>query len=150
MTTEDYLPYGDMPNLIAAPNKENGFRARAVNVGARLCQVFSKGLHRRDTKSTAHCFHRSSNAGQSLLKNRQIHVLLWNNKTCRRIPFDSAKPDAIGGVDVHQSAEDIVIGGGKVSHQFLVIEGACSFNQSAAGPRGLVQMFVEVRPLLLP
>src|SRR5664280_2338278 len=76
-------------------------------------------------------------------KHRQVHVLLRNDEMCRRISFDSAKPDSIGGVDVHQGAENIAISCGKVSHQFLRIQRTGSVNQSAAGPSGVVQMVSE-------
>jgi hypothetical protein len=33
-------------------------------------------------------------------KHRQVHILLWNEKTCRRVSFDSPKPDSISGIDV--------------------------------------------------
>lgn len=76
-------------------------------------------------------------------KYRQMHVLLWNHITHRRISFDSAKPCPISGIDVHQGSENTVIGAGKVSHQFLRTQSTGSVNQSAAGPRGVIKMVSE-------
>jgi len=75
-----------------------------------------------------------------ILKYRQMHVLLWNDKACRRISFDPPKPDAVAGVDVHERAENTVVGSAKVSHQFLRTERAGSGDQSAASPSGVAQM----------
>jgi hypothetical protein len=57
-----------------------------------------------------------------------MHVLLWVNKTHRGIPFDSAKPDTVSGVDVYQRAQHIVVRGAKVPCQFLRIQCAYSVN----------------------
>jgi hypothetical protein len=48
-----------------------------------------------------------------------MHILLRYDKARRRISLDSAKPDTVGGVDVYEGAENVVIGGAEVSHQFL-------------------------------
>jgi len=73
----------------------------------------------------------------------QMHILLRNHIACRGISLDSAKPSSISSVDVNKGAKNAVIGGGKISCQFLRTQRTCSFNQSAAGPGGVVQMVSE-------
>ena len=71
-------------------------------------------------------------------KYRQMHS---SSGTIKRAGgFPSIRPShAISGVDVYQGAEHIVIGGAKVSHQFLRIQRTSSVNQSSASPSGVIR-----------
>jgi hypothetical protein len=72
-----------------------------------------------------------------------MHIPLGNHETRGRISFNPIQPESICGVHMHQGAKHIVIGGGKVSHQFLRAQPTSGVKQLAAGPSGVVQIVSE-------